>query len=820
MEALLKDVRFGWRLLARQPGFTGASIATLAIAIGANAGIFGLIDAVVLRPLPFEDPDRLVMVWETNENEGWDRMPPSPVNFLDWREQASSFEELAAARFWFYSLGGGGEPEQAHGMRVSPEFFRLLRVEMRHGRSFRPEEAAPGRDRVVIVSDALWRRRLGGEEDALGKTLRIDDLPFTVIGVLPPEFRLFRVFGIDVDLWMPFAIDPREHDRKVRSIGVYGRLRPGVTIEEAQAEMDLIARRLAEAYPEANDGCGIRIADLQEALGRNLRGLLLLLLLAVSFVLLVACTNVSNLILARGTVRRREIALRMALGAGRGRLVRQLLTESILLAVLGGAAGVVIALWAMDILRALVPGLAGYPTIAAVDGRVLAFTGGASLAAALLFGLAPAVAVSRRDAIGSLGGALKEGGRGGTPGVRGHRLLDVLVLCEVGLTVMLLIGAGLMMRSFVHLLSVERGMKTENVLTVQSMLPRAKYAGGDRVARFYEEVLRRLERLPGIESAAAMNFIPLNRGMAASVTFVVEGRQPPPGKEPHAFYEVVTARCFETLEIPILRGRTFTGHDVRDALPTVIINETMARRFWPDEDPIGKRVRLQFRPSDAPWEPEPSDRWLTIVGVAGDVDHRGLSDEPQPHVFLPHEQSPSRLMYFVVRGASSPEHLIAAVRREVLAVDPDQPVSIARTMKEVLAESFAEQRSSMLLLGAFAAVALVLAAVGIYGVVSYRVSRRLHEIGIRMALGARRRDILRLVLLETMRPILGGVCAGMVGSLALSRLVQSLVHGVVPVDAATFAGTALLVCAVALLAVVLPVRAGVRAEPMRWLRYE
>jgi putative ABC transport system permease protein len=820
MEALLKDLRFGWRLLARQPGFTCAAIATLAIAIGANTGIFGLIDAVILRPLPFEDPDRLVMIWETNENEGWDRVPPSPINFLDWREQASVFEELAATRFWFYSLGGGSEPEQVHGMRVSPEFFRLLKVEMRHGRSFRPEEAVPGGDQVVIVSDELWRRRLGGDEDALGKTLKINNLPFTVIGILPPGFRLFRVLGMYVDLWMPFAIDPREHDRKVRSVGVYGRLKPGVTLEEAQAEMDVIAGRLGEAYPDANEGHGIHIVDLQKALGGNLRGLLFLLLSAVSFVLLVACTNVANLILARGTVRQREIALRMALGAGRARLIRQLVTESILLAALGGAAGVLVALWAMDILVALVPGLPGYPTNVAVDARLLAFTGGVSLVAAFLFGLVPAIQASRQDSRGMLGDTLREGGRGITSGARGRRLLDFLVLCEVGLTVVLLVGAGLMMRSFVHLLSVERGMRTDNVLTFQNMLPRTKYAAGDEIALFYGEVLRRLERLPGIESAAAVNFIPLDRGMAASVPFLVEGNRPAPGKEPHAFYHVTTARYFETLEIPVLSGRTFTGHDTRDALGTVIINETMARRFWPDEDPVGRRVRLEFLPSDAPWQPESSDRWLTIVGVVGDVDPRGLADEPQPHVFLPHEQNPSRLMYFVVRGEASPEQLIASVQREVLAVDPDQPVSIVRTMKEVLSESFAEQRSSMLILGAFAAVALVLAAVGIYGVVSYRVSQRLHEIGIRMALGARGRDILRLVLLETMRPILGGVLLGVVGSLALARLVRSAILGVVPADAATFTGTALLVCGVALLAVALPVRAGVRAEPMQMLRYE
>jgi len=821
MESFWQDLRYGARMVRKQPAFSVIAVLALALGIGANSAIFSVVNALLLRPPPFKNASRLVYVWETNPKIGLDRAIVSPPDFADWREQNEVFEHISAFRTWFYRLSSGGDPEQVWGVRTSASFFELLGVEPLVGRAFLHEEEQPGRDQVVIISHALWERRFGADSNLLGQTITIDDRPFTVIGILPFDFDLFgrkRAY----DIWMPFDFERGRSRRDDYSLMVFARLKAGVKLDQAQVEMNAIAERLERQYPETNQNRGVKVITLQENQALNLRPALLILLAAVGFLLLIACANVANLLLARAATRQREIALRMALGASRLRLIRQLLTESVLLASLGGAFGLILAWWGLDLLRAALP--AGVDEIPRgdwirIDPKVLGFTLLISLVTGVVFGLAPAVQISRPN----LNETLKDGGKSLAGGRRGSRLRDSLVVTEVALATVLLLGAGLMLRSFDKLLAVEPGFDPENVLTMQVWLPETKYTDGDKIAAFYQQTLERIREVPGVRSASGINFLPLS-GWGDMTGFAIEGRAaPPPGQEPVAEYRVIDSDYFRVMGIPLLKGRPFDQHDREEAHGVALINEAMARRYWPGDDPLGKRIRPDFPETRTPWRPRAGKAWLTVVGVAGDVKEvkeLGPIDETPPEFYLPYPQNPSALMRLVVRTDAEPMNLVSALRREVLDVDKDQPFTEIKSMKQFISESVFRRRFNTVLLGIFASVALVLAVVGIYGVMSYSVMQRTREVGIRMALGATARDVLSMIVGQGMKLSLAGVGIGLAAAFALTRVMRTLLFGVSATDTLTYVVVASLLAAMSLVACYVPARRATRVDPMEALRYE
>ncbi len=819
MQTLLQDLRYGLRMLAKNLGFTAVVTLTLALGIGANTAIFSVVNAVLLRPLPFKDPDRIVRVWATNPKIDSQRALPSPADFLDWRDRSHAFDQISAWRTWFYSLTGSGQPEQVWGVRTSANFFQLLGVKAALGRTFLSGEERRGRDQVVVLSHGIWERRFGADRDLIGRVIDISDKPFTVVGVLPPDFNLFGSTR-PLDLWMPFVFERDDLRRDDHSIIVFARLKPGVTLNEARAEMTTIARQLEVEYPKTNRGWGANVETMHESLVAELRPALRILLVAVGFVLLIACANVANLLLARGTARQKEVAIRRVLGARRLRLIRQLLTESAVMALLGGALGLLLTFWTLDLLRSISPGEGpGWiPHLdwIRIDRAVLGFILLVSLLMAVLFGLAPAFQLSKPN----LNESLKEGGRTQTEGFRGRQLRDLLVVSEVALALVLLLGAGLMARSFIKLLRVDPGLDPKNVLTMQIWLSESKYQQGQDVAAFYQQVLLRVGALPEAQAASAINFLPLS-GWGDSVHFAVAGRaESSPGEEPVADYRVIDPNYFRAMRIPLLRGRWFTEDDRESAPGVVIINENLARRFWPREDPIGKRMRLKFPEAKAPWRPEASGSWLVIVGVVGDVRDAGRDPEVEPVVYMSYHQNPSRLMRLVIRTASEPLSLASAVRQELLALDKDQPVMEIKTLERFISESSSRRRFSTVLLGVFAALALLMSSVGIYGVISYSVAQRTHEIGVRVALGAQRRDVLKLVVGQGLLLASVGVAVGLVAALALTRFMSSLLYGVRSTDPLTFGFISVVLTGVALLASYLPARRAMKVDPMVALRYE
>ncbi|HEV3469193.1 MAG TPA: ABC transporter permease [Pyrinomonadaceae bacterium] len=806
MRTLLLDARHALRTLVKSPGFTAVAVLALALGIGANTAIFSVINSVLLRPLPYREPDRLVFVMENFQQQ--DSAVSFP-NFADWREQNRVFEELAASRLTSFNLTGAGEAERLQGRMVTANFFEALGVEPAAGRDFTPEEDRPGGEAVAVLSHGFWQRRLGGDPKVVGRQLLLNGRSHTVVGVAPAGFEFYTPVEVFVPLgsWTHQAMGERGSHPSIYAVG---RLKEGVTLEQARAEMDAIMERLAEQYPTTNQGHGATLIPVYENVVGGVRPALMILLGAVAFVLLIACANVANLLLARSSGRRKELAVRAALGATRGRIVRQLLVESVLLALLGGAAGLLLALWGTDLLTSMIPDAVPRPLETGVNARVLGFTLLASLLTGVIFGSVPALQASNPD----LNDALREGTRGSTG--RRSRLRNAFVVSEVALALVLLVGAGLMVKSFAEVQKVEPGFDPQKLLTAQLSLSAEKYPGPKAVA-FLEEVRQRIGALPGVESAAFSNGLPIYG--AGITSFLIEGQpRPAPGGEPTAVEYVTTPGYFRTMGIPLLKGRYLDERDTRQGQMVALVDEDFARRFFPGEDPLGKRVKL-FREYPA----------AEIVGVVGHVKHFGLDAAApfQAQFYFALAQLPDDYINrmtggisLVVRTKGDPAGAAADVRREVFAVDKEQPVYQARTMEDLISESLALRRFSMSLLALFAAVAALLAAVGIYGVMSYSVSQHTRELGIRMALGAEARDMLWLVIRQGMGLALVGVGLGLAGALALTRVMSSLLYGVTATDPATFAAVTALLTAAALLACYVPARRATKVDPMEALRYE
>jgi putative ABC transport system permease protein len=801
MESFLKDIRYGVRSLLQRPGFTAIAVITLALGIGANTTLFSFVNGVLLRPLPYKNADQLVVLDETAPKQGIESFNVSYPNFVDWRQQNQVFEDVGIYQDGNYTLVGAGDPEQIPGARISQGLFELLGVAPIMGRTITAEEDRPETNNVVLLSHGLWQRRFGSAENVVGQTLTVNGRTCTVIGVMPPGFK----FPETAELWMPMGLTEKLFTRTDHGLDAIARLKPNVTLEQAQAEMNTIARRIEEQHPVTNEGLGVNVFRLRDRLVGDYRQALLILLGVVVFVLLIACANVANLLLARSSSRRQELALRAALGASRSRIVRQLLTESALLTFLGGLLGVLLAVWGKNLLLAAIPGEMPFWMKFDLDLRVLGFTFVLSLLTGLIFGVAPALQASRND----LNEALKEGGR--NAGAAHNRLRSSLVVAEVALSLMLLVGAGLMIRSFAKLERVDSGIRPENVLTVEVPLPRAKYPEGPKQSAFFKELVTRVRTLPGVSSAAAISGVPLRGGWGRSLT--VEGHTVlSVGQAPMINHSVVTPNYFQTMGIPLREGRDFTEADADGALRVTVVDERLARQYWPGASALGKRVR--FGP------PESNEPWHTIVGVAGSVRNARLDKETVQTIYVPYQQIPVRGMTIALRTSSDPESLTGAVRETVRALDKDQPITNVMTMETVISRSVWLQRFYTILFGVFAALALALAAVGIYGVMSYAVTQRTHEIGIRMALGARAFDVLRLVIKNGLTLISIGVVIGLAGALALTRLLATLLFGVTPTDTLTFVAVSTVLMVVALLACYLPARRATKVDPLVALRYE
>ena len=805
MTNLPQDLRYGIRSLIKNPGFALIAVGTLALGIGANTAIFSVVNGVLLRPLPYKDVDRIMTVWEDNIKSGKKEDGASPANFLDWRDQNQVFEQLATAEPYGHTLTGSNDPERFRSWLVSEGFFEILGVNPLYGRTFRPEENQAGNSRVIVMGETLWRQRFGADPKLVGQSLLLNGQPHEVIGIMPAacQFPAGRV------MWAPLVLrQSYQQDRGSAYFKVIGRLKPGVTREQAQQEMTAIQSRLAEQYPQDNKERGARVIPLAEQLKAEARPALLLLLGAAGFVLLIACANVANLLFARGASRQKEFAIRAALGAVRARLVRQLITESVCLAVLGGAGGVLMAWWGVDTVLAFSPGNLPRQTEIGFDGRVLVFALAVSVLTALIFGLAPALQFSKPD----LQEVLKEGGRGAGDGFGRHRLRNVLVVSEIALALTLLIGAGLLVRSFVRLLQVDPGFATRKAISLEVHVWGSSRTPQQRAA-FFEQTLDRIAALPGVEAAGAVSALPFHENsIDINGTFTIEGKPlPSPGQEPSAYLTSVTADYFATLGIPLRRGRFFTSFDRDGAQPVVLISETAARRFWPDEDPVGKKINLDFVGDSKVRE---------IIGVVGDVRHEGLDSDPRTEVFMPHLQASYGSMTYVVRTTSQPSVSLQAIKNEIWAVNKNLPFSSISTVDELVSRSLGERRFNLILLGAFAGIALTLAGIGIYGLISFSTSRRTHEIGVRIALGAQTRDIMTAVLKEGMLLTTAGLALGLIASIALTRLLSSLLFGITATDPLTFIAISLVLAGVALVACFVPARRATRVDPMIALRYE
>ena len=820
MRTLMEDLRYALRGLRRSPGFTTVAVIALALGIGANTAIFSVVNAVLLRPLPYRDSGRLVVVDERHLT-GPEVGNVSPANFLDWREQNRVFDPISAAFLWGGTLTGRGEVEQIGGLQVSSNLFTLLGAQAELGRTFLPEEGQPGAKRVLVLSHALWQRRFGSDPNIIGQAVTLSGESYTVAGVMPAGFRFPPYWATRAELWTPMQFDARFASmRGGRMLRVFGRLKPGVSLKQAQAEMDLIGERLRRAYPGDNAEMGVLVQPLHEKVVGSIRPALLVLLGAVGCVLLIACANVANLLLARATGRQKEMAIRTAIGAGSARLVRQLLTESLLLSAVGGAVGLLLAAWGVQALiaalgRTIMQGAGIIPRFQeiGIDLPVLGFTVALTLVTGIVFGLAPALQSTNldlngllKDSAGPARGEFKFGGRSSRA---------TLVVAEVALAEVLLIGAGLLLHSFWQLQQVDPGFRAKHVLAAEVSVAGSSYL--DRQLPFYGQLLQKLESLPGVVSAGAINHLPL-AGDIWTFDLSVEGQPiPPPGQEPSAAYRIVSPRYFETMGTPLLRGRAFDGHDVEGAPMVAIVSEAMARRNWPNQDPIGKRFKMGHSDSAKPW--------LTVAGVARNVTQREWAEASQPELYLPYLQHPeyfsgqaSSYMTFVVRTTGDPAALASALRHEVAGFDRNLPVSNVATLEAVVSDAQWRPRFNMLLLTIFAATALALAVVGIFGVISYAVAQRTREIGIRMALGAKPGDVLALVVKQGLGLALAGVAIGLGVAAIVTRAMSSLLYGISATDPLAFAGVSVVLIAAALAATYLPARRAAKVDPMVSLR--
>ena len=804
MSVILQDLKFATRMLLKSPGFTLVAILTLALGIGANTAIFSVVNAVLLRPLPFKNSSQLVVMRETYKLVG--NVSVSYPNFLDWRQQAHSFSSMAAVQARGFNLSGVAQPENIGGYAVSPNFLALVGVHPILGRDFLPSEGNQGTAPVILLSYQLWQTHLGGDPAVLGRSISLDGRSFAIVGILPSTFRYLD----RSDVLVPIGVFANQMgDRGDRGdMDVVGRLSPGVPLSQAAVEMNTIAARLAEQYPQTNHGFGAYLASFREVFSGDTRLAVLVLFGAVVFVLLIACVNVANLFLVRGAARAREIALRLAFGASRGRVMRQMLTESFVLAVCGGILGIVLGAWGISGLGYLLPADSLQSMGVRMDVSVFLFAAFIVVLVAFAFGLIPALQTTRPD----LHETLKEGGRSATSTHAQHRLRGALAIAETALALVLLVGAGLMLKSLYHLIQVSPGFQPAHVLTMEMDLRTDRYSKDPAILNFWQQLLDRVRVIPGVETVAVGTTLPLS-GDHSRGDVTIDGLPlPGPGEFPHPDRHTISTAYLTAMGIPLLRGRNFSDSDNETAPDVALINSTMARRFWANGDPIGKRFL---------WgHPDTDKKWFTIVGVVADTKLYGLDNPARLEIYYPYLERPNSDMNLVVRSAVDPSSLTASIRAAVATIDKDQPIFAVHTMQELVDDSISTRRLTLVLLGIFSVLALVLAAIGIYGVMAYSVALRTQEIGIRMALGAQRQDVLRLVLGQGARIAFFGVAIGLAAAAALARLLSSLLFAVGASDPLTFAAVAVVLIAVALLACYIPARRALRVDPIIALRYE
>ena len=796
----VSDCRYAFRALIRQPTFTLIALLTLTLGIGANTAIFSVIKTVLLNPLPYDDPEQVVVLWEVNRDGSLEQV--SIPTFHDWQDETRSVEAMAAYRQVNYTFVGTGDPRDVLSVRATPELFAVLKAEARLGRTFVPEEAVVGRDHVAVLSHGFWERTLGGRSGLIGTTIDLDAEPYTIIGIMPAGFEFPT--STDVELWTPLAFDSNDRhgqSRRARSLLVVGRMTPGATAEQTQQEMNVLAARIADEYPSSNDGWGARVVAAHEQLVRASRPALLVLMGAVAFLLLIVCANMANLLLARLSSRRRELAVRGALGAGRWALARPILAESLLLSVAGGGLGLLVAVGGLRLLTTLPEGRLPRMEQITVDGGVLLFTTVVSILVAIAFGLLPALQASRSHLRENLTEST-----GATGSFAARRTLSALVVVEVALALVLLVGAGLMVRSFTKLLQVNPGFEPNNVVAAQVFLPTTVYRQRPQIAQFFEDVIERLRGAPGVSAASAVSTLPMQAvAIASALPFSVEGRVPPETEDPRADVRMVAAGYFETMKIPLLEGRFLDDRDTADATRTAVINETMARRYFPDRSPVGQFIENPHGRNE-------------VVGVVADVRNQGLDSEPKKQVYLPLRQNPVPAMALVARTERDPLAFASTLRREIWAVDAAQPIYDLSTMDQILARAVFLPRLSTTLLAIFAGAALLLAALGIYGVLSYSVTQRTREIGLRMALGATARETVGLVVRNSLLLIVAGVGVGLVAATLLARSMAGILYGVSTFDLTAFVAAGLVLMTAGLSASLVPARRAVRIDPMVALR--
>ncbi len=810
MLSIGRDFSYSFRSLLKRPGFALIAVLTLAVGIGANTTIFSVVKSVLLQPLPYENSEQLVWIWESNERNDIPFEPASVPNFYDWKEQNQVFSDMAAfVPIRRVLTASGDAAEQIPAGLVTPNLFSMLGRTPALGRSFNDQEGFRGGDRVVILSDGLWHRRFGGDPSILGSKIILDGNPSTVIGVMPAGYRHLDMDGArPTQLWVPMQFDPTTRNRRSDFLRVVARLEPTADLGRARADLQTIASRLEEEYPATNSGWSVTLVSLEERFSGDVRTSLLVLLAAVAFLLLIACANVANLQLTRATSRQREVAIRVALGAGRWRLMRQFLAEATILGVAGGAAGLALAVWGVDLLLALRPAELPLINDVKIDGTVLAFTIVLSLTTSLLFGIVPALLASRPD----IRGAMQSGGRdGGDKGLLGRRVRQGLVVAEIAIALLMLIGAGLMVRSLHQMIQVDPGVSTEGVITASLGLPRASYDEDHKIQAFYGDLLREVAALPNVRAAAITTDLPLSGG-GNFWAFGLEGVSlGPADPQPDALITQTSPGYFQTVGITLVEGRLIADTDRSDAPVVMVVNRTLARRYWPDRSPIGQRVTF---------DGQDTENWVEIVGVVSDVFDEALDVAPFPQMYGAHAQFNNRYMSLVVRAHGDPMALVSDLRRTVTRIDANIPLNNIKSMSAIVAESMAQKRFSMILLSLFAGLALLLAAIGIYGVISFSVSQRTREFGVRMALGARRSDVHVMVMRGGMALAFMGIVIGLGFAFGLTRLMSSLIFGVNSSDPITFVGIALLLTCVAGVASYIPAWRATRVDPLIALRYE